>query len=56
MNKRIVIEEKKNGWIVRMEGFTKVDGEYVYKATETTDALELVGEHVHGTKVCVRQK
>lgn len=54
--KRLLIEEKKNGWVVRVEGFIKISGEYVFKATEVIPMLEFIGEHVHGTKVAVEQK
>lgn len=56
MTKRITVEEKKNGWEVRLDGFIKAGGEYVYKATETIQLLEFIGEHIQNGKVRVEAK
>lgn len=54
--KRILIEETKNGYIVRVQGFMKVDGPYVYKATEYIEMLEFIGEQIYGGKMKVERR
>lgn len=56
MDKKIHIEEKKNGYVVYVEGCAKVGGEYVYKATELLTMLEFIGEQIYGTKVRVERR
>jgi len=53
---KVVIEQKKNGYVVTMNGFIKVSGEYVFKATEIITMLEFVGSAVEGAKVEVVRK
>lgn len=52
-DKRVSLEETKNGWIVTMHGFIKVGDRYVFKSTEILPMLEFLGEHVYGEKVRV---
>lgn len=54
--KRILIEEQQNGWLVRMEGFSKVQGGYVYNGTEILRMIEIIGENVNGRKVYVEER
>lgn len=56
MSQRILIEEKKNGWTVKVDGFIKISGEYVYKATETIQLIEFIGEHIQNGKIKVDVK
>lgn len=48
--KKIYIEEKKNGYLVRVDGFTRVGGDYVYKATELEAMIEMIAEQITGRK------
>jgi hypothetical protein len=54
--KKIVIEEKKNGWSVKAEGFIRINGEYVFKATEILGMLEFVGEHINERKIKIEER
>lgn len=54
--KEIKIKETNNGQIVKVEGFIKAKGEYVYKATELLSMLEFLGELILGRKIEVREK
>ncbi len=54
--KTIRIEETKNGQLIRVNGFIKAEGPYVFKATELLQMLEFIGELVVGRKVEVREK
>lgn len=56
MQKRILIEEMKNGYIVNIEGFMKVSGKYVYKSTEYLEMLEFIGEQIYGARVKVERR
>ncbi len=54
--KNIIIKEANNGQLVKVDGFIKAKGEYVYKATELLQLVEFIGELLIGRKVEVREK
>lgn len=56
VEKKILVEEKKNGWTVRVRGFIKINGDYVFKSTEILELIEFVGEAVLEKKIKVEKR
>ncbi len=54
--KEIKIEEAMNGWKVDVKGFSKVNGPYVFTATEILRMITFLGDHINGRKVTVVEK
>ena len=54
--KRIMVRDTKNGWVVRVEGFLRANGDYVFKATEMHEMIAFIGEAVCDYKVKVEER
>ena len=54
--KKIEIVEQKNGYLVTVHGCIRVDGPYVYKATELLQMLAFIGDLIIDAKVTVERR